>query len=136
MRDYSAAFFALLGMYLKALFTPARGRHAAPAARRRRSSRVRPYAPAPVEAAPPPVPAPRRTPQRTAIPADPARVQSEATARLHGWIPRQAAPVPPGDLLAAPLEPTPGEFDELAALVRVWQRQRAEQDQRRVAVMA
>ncbi|MFI6578345.1 hypothetical protein ACIBFB_21355 [Nocardiopsis sp. NPDC050513] len=129
MRDYSAAFFALLGMYLKALFTPARGRHAAPAARRRRSTRVRPYAPDPVEATAPPVPKP--------VPAvDPARAQAEATARLHGWIPKQTPPVPLGDLLADPVRPTPGEFDELAALVRVWQRQRTEQVQRRAAVAA
>ncbi|OLT28780.1 hypothetical protein BJF83_14185 [Nocardiopsis sp. CNR-923] len=124
MRDYSAAFFALLGMYLKALFTPARGRHSA-AARRRRSTRVRPYAPAPVEATAPPVPKP-------VFAVDPARAQAEATARLHGWIPKQRPPG--GDLLAAPVQPTPGEFDELAALVRTWQRQRMQQAQRRAAV--
>ncbi|WP_116246318.1 hypothetical protein [Nocardiopsis sp. FIRDI 009] len=147
MRDYSAAFFALLAAYVKALFTPARGRHSA-AARRRRSTRVRRYAPlpAPAEAgtpptpkpAPVPVPAPRLAPPRESVPADEIalvrpyyvsherdldRVQAEATARLHAWMPKQ--PPPPGDLLAAPVEPRPGEFDELAALVRTWNDQRA-----------
>ncbi|WP_017601242.1 hypothetical protein [Nocardiopsis lucentensis] len=153
MRDYSAAFLALLGTYLKALFTPARGRHSA-AARRRRSTRVRRYAPvpAPVEVSTPPapkpapVPAPRLAPPRESFPADEValvrpyhvsrerdldRVQAEATARLHAWIPKQTPP--PGDLLAAPVEPWPGEFDELAALVRVWNDQR---DRRCGAVVA
>ncbi|MEV2278364.1 hypothetical protein AB0I72_22530 [Nocardiopsis sp. NPDC049922] len=139
MRDYSAAFFALLAAYLKALFTPARGRHSA-AARRRRSTRVRRYAPppAPVEASTPPVPkpAPRLVPPRESLPADEIalvrpyyvsherdldRVRAEATARLHAWVPK---PRPSGDLLAAPVEPRPGEFDELAALVRTWSDQR------------
>ncbi|WP_155988881.1 hypothetical protein [Nocardiopsis sp. CNT312] len=31
---------------------------------------------------------------------------------------------PHGDLLDRPLVPAPGEFDELAALIRLWQRQR------------
>ncbi|OLT27129.1 hypothetical protein BJF83_19240 [Nocardiopsis sp. CNR-923] len=139
MRDYSAAFLALLTAYAKALFTPARGRHAT-AARRRRSTRVRRYAPspAPVEASAPPIPkpAPRLVPPRESFPADEValvrpyypsherdldRVRAEATARLHAWVPR---PGPSGDLLAAPVQPRPGEFDELAALVRTWNDQR------------
>ncbi|WP_017600564.1 hypothetical protein [Nocardiopsis lucentensis] len=49
---------------LRALLTPARGRHSAAAARRRRSTRVRRYAPMPApEQAAAPVPAPRTIPE-------------------------------------------------------------------------
>lgn len=128
MRDYSAAFLALVMGTVKALLTPARGRHAA---RRRRSTRVRRYAPLPVVE-----PAPKqelRTPRLArpseTFPADDIalvrpyylaqerrraqehdrdldRVQAQATARLQAWIPQQRShSKPPGDLLAAPVEP-------------------------------
>jgi hypothetical protein len=102
---------------VKALFTPARGRHSA--ARRRRSTRVRRYAPLPTpapaqaSASPAPRPVPRLAPSREHVPAedvalvrgyyrafeqerDLARVQAEARARLDRWTAR----VPSGDLLA------------------------------------
>ncbi|WP_116245738.1 hypothetical protein [Nocardiopsis sp. FIRDI 009] len=108
---------------LRALLTPARGRHSAAAARRRRSTRVRRYAPMPAPeqaATPEPRPAPGLTPPPAPIPAEDlalvrpyytahehglARAQREATARLRSWgaapdpIPAPR-PVPPGDLLA------------------------------------
>ncbi|RKS07567.1 hypothetical protein DFP74_3244 [Nocardiopsis sp. Huas11] len=112
---------------VKALFTPARGRHAV-AARRRRSTRVRRYAPLPApvpaqaSAPPAPRPAPRLAPPREHLPAedvalvrgyyrafeterDLARVQAEARARLDRWAAKPAAvripaPRPAGDLLA------------------------------------
>ncbi|MFI6575670.1 hypothetical protein ACIBFB_07695 [Nocardiopsis sp. NPDC050513] len=140
MGNLTRVFLALPMGFVKALFTPARGRHAS-AARRRRSTRVRRYAPlpAPVEASTPPAPtpAPPLAPPRESLPADEIAlvrpyylsherdldsVRAEATARLHAWVPR---PRPSGDLLAAPVEPLPGEFDELAALVRTWNDQRA-----------
>ena len=56
----------------------------------------------------------------------PARGRHSAAARRgrvghSSPIPR---PRPSEDPIAAPDEPQPGEFDELAALVRVWQAQR------------
>lgn len=138
MRDYSAAFLALVMGTVKALLTPARGRHAA--ARRRRSTRVRRYAPLPVVE-----PAPKqelRTPRLArpseALPADDValvrpyylaqerrrarehdrdldRIQAQAKARLQAWIPQQR-PHSSGDLLAAPLDPV---FTGPRARVRV-----------------
>ncbi|MFI6575522.1 hypothetical protein ACIBFB_06950 [Nocardiopsis sp. NPDC050513] len=114
---------------LRALLAPARGRHSA-AARRRRSTRVRRYAPLPAPeqaVAPAPRPAPRLTPPPAPIPAEDvalvrgyyraferetAQRQAEARARLDRWSAKpptpparvpQPRPVPPGDLLA----PTP-----------------------------
>jgi hypothetical protein len=124
MRDYSAAFLALVMGTVKALLAPARGRHAA---RRRRSTRVRRYAPLPItESAQKQEPrAPRLARPTEVFPADDValvrpyylaregaraqerdldRVQAQATARLQAWIPQQR-PHPSGDLLAAPLDP-------------------------------
>jgi hypothetical protein len=127
MRDYSAAFLALVIGTVKALLTPARGRHAA---RRRRSTRVRRYAPLPavdpVQHSGPYEPrAPRLARPTEVFPADEIalvrpyylareraraqerdldRIQAQATARLQAWIPQQR-PHPSGDLLAAPLDP-------------------------------
>ncbi|WP_304451773.1 hypothetical protein [Nocardiopsis sp. YSL2] len=99
---------------LKALFTPARGRHSV-AARRRRSTRVRRYAPLPepVLTRTAPRPTPRLVPPPAPIPAeevalvrgyyrafeterDLARVQADALRRLDQWTARP----PAGDLLA------------------------------------
>ncbi|MFE3460597.1 hypothetical protein ACFXKD_23880 [Nocardiopsis aegyptia] len=115
---------------LRALFTPARGRHSA-AVRRRRSTRVRRYAPVPdsaftqVSAPVAPRPVPRLAPPREDIPAEDvalvrgyyrafeneretARVQAEALARLDRWTGR----VPSGDLLA-PAPPPRVPADDL-----------------------
>lgn len=127
MRDYSAAFLALVMGTVKALLTPARGRHAA--AHRRRSTRVRRYAPLPtIEPAPKQeLRAPRLARPSHTLPADDValvrpyylaqerrrarehdldRIQAHANARLQAWIPRQrSGPSTPGDLLAAPSDP-------------------------------
>jgi hypothetical protein len=127
--------------FAKALLTPARGRHSAAALRRRRSTRVRRYAPLP---APPlaraPRPAPPLAPPREHLPADDValvrgyyrafederdRVQAEAQARLHRW----TSSVPVGDLLA----PTESESDDLADLRRVTRQWVAQQRGRAVA---
>jgi len=144
MRQFSAALLSRALRPLTALLAPPRGRHASPAGlRRRRSTRVRRYAPvpAPVEATTPPpqvepaagrptplLPAPRPVVQRAWLPSDdPAlvrpyfeahereldRIQAEATARIHRWSAR-AIP-PPGDLLAA----DPRVVDPRAAEPRV-----------------
>ena len=113
--DYAIALF-------RALFVPSRGRHSV-AARRRRSGRVRRYAPlpdpafaqvsAPVASRRAPRPAPRLAPSATTIPAeevalvrgyyrafeherDLARVQADALARLDQWTAKPRI----GDLLA------------------------------------
>ncbi|MFI6576589.1 hypothetical protein ACIBFB_12355 [Nocardiopsis sp. NPDC050513] len=139
MGQYSPALLRRALHRLWALLAPARGRHAT-AARRRRSTRVRRYAPLPAPeptstplACPTrPSPAPRLAAPSEHVSADEIalvrpyystwereraldRVQARATARLNAWS---------GDLLAAPPSGTPlGEFDELAALVRTWQAQ-------------
>ncbi|WP_028647397.1 hypothetical protein [Nocardiopsis sp. CNT312] len=146
---------------LEALLLPARGRHA-----RRRSARVRRYAPLPVPeqaASPVPEPVPEswlapptvRTPARDAALVRPYYTAYErelAYTRVHParrlrarattpgprgprvpaapYAPTHArpsvpAPRPAGDLLAVPPPPVPGEFDELARLVRLLQDQRA-----------
>ncbi|MCY9786223.1 hypothetical protein KIK06_20220 [Nocardiopsis sp. EMB25] len=108
---------------LRALLSPARGRHSAAAARRRRSTRVRRYAPMPAPeqaAAPASRPAPRLTPPPAPVPADDvalvrpyytaherdlSRAQHGAAARLRSWgaspdpIPAPRT-IPEGDLLA------------------------------------
>ncbi|KOX20831.1 hypothetical protein [Nocardiopsis sp. NRRL B-16309] len=138
MRDYSAAFLALVMGTVKALLTPARGRHAA--ARRRRSTRVRRYAPLPaVESArKQELRTPRLARPSETLPADDValvrpsylvqerrrarerdldRIQAQANARLQAWIPQQrSAPSTPGDLLAAPSAPV---FTAPSARVRV-----------------
>ncbi|MEV2278947.1 hypothetical protein AB0I72_25510 [Nocardiopsis sp. NPDC049922] len=124
---------------LWALLAPARGRHAT-AARRRRSTRVRRYAPLPIpeQTSTPPALTPRLAAPPEHIPADEIalvrpyystwereraldHVQARATARLHAWSGDLLAAPPPG----VPTRPRPGEFDELAALVRTWQAQRS-----------
>ncbi|WP_155988962.1 hypothetical protein [Nocardiopsis sp. CNT312] len=162
MAQFSAA---LLRSSLRDLVAPARGRHT-----RRRSARVRHYAPAPAPAAPesgapqaaaPPAPLPSRPrrvpPLREAAPVRPyytaherelAYAQSHPARRLRAraatpgprrarvptarrrapYTPAHAAPAYPqlpaprpaftGDLLAAPLEPRPGESDAPPRLVR------------------
>lgn len=121
--------------FLEALLTPARGRHSAAALRRRRSTRVRRYAPLP---APPAAqvqrPAAPLAPPRTHIPADDValvrghyrafederdRVQADARARLHRW----TAPPPPGDLLA----PAPDDLADLRRVTRQWLAQQSRQ---------
>ncbi|RKS06292.1 hypothetical protein DFP74_1920 [Nocardiopsis sp. Huas11] len=125
--------------FLEALLTPARGRHSAAVLRRRRSTRVRRYAPLPAPpAARAPRPAAPLAPPRAHIPADDAalvrgyyrafederdRVQAEAQARLHRW----TASVPSGDLLA----PDPDDLADLRDATRRWVAQ-----QRRQAVAA
>ncbi|MFI6578982.1 hypothetical protein ACIBFB_24610 [Nocardiopsis sp. NPDC050513] len=134
---------------VKALLASPRGRHAA---RRRRSTRVRRYAPLPApeqtaQAAPtsasvadPPWrtarPAPRLAPPARRIPADDValvrpyylsheRARAGTRTRTHpSGLPRPR--IPSGDLLAPPVTPAPGEFDELAALVRTWREHRGE----------
>ncbi|WP_116244020.1 hypothetical protein [Nocardiopsis sp. FIRDI 009] len=127
MRKFTAALIAMARAYAKALLTPARGRHSA-AARRRRSTRVRPYAPLPLpeRAAAPTPPRPTVRPNRPAAPVsltapttaapvaddvalvrpyyvaherELARVQARATARLRSW----SAPSTP----SAPKTPVP-----------------------------
>ncbi|MFE3458897.1 hypothetical protein ACFXKD_15260 [Nocardiopsis aegyptia] len=120
MAQFSPAVLTSALGYLKALLTPARGRHSA-ASRRRRSTRVRRYAPLPApeltRAAPivraTPRPAPRLVPPPAPIPAeevalvrgyyrafeherDRDRVQADALRRLDQWTARP----PAGDLLA------------------------------------
>ncbi|MFD3685015.1 hypothetical protein ACFWTE_09395 [Nocardiopsis sp. NPDC058631] len=122
MRQFSAAALTPAFRLVMALFLAPRGRHASPGRlRRRRSTRVRRYAPVPVPvpaAALSPVTSPRPVrdlapPRHTAEAEDVAlvrpyyeaherellRVQAEASARLHGWVTR---PRTSGDLLAAP----------------------------------
>ena len=119
--------------YLKALLAPARGRHSV-AARRRRSTRVRRYAPLPAPelaqatpvASAAPRPAPRLIPPPAPIQAeevalvrgyyrafeterDLARAQADALARLDQWTARP----PAGDLLA-PI-PQPRRPERVAA---------------------
>ncbi|MFV2196983.1 hypothetical protein [Nocardiopsis sp. LOL_012] len=153
---------------LEAFLLPARGRHV-----RRRSARVRRYAPLPAPeqaAAPPPAPAvpavpepaSRLAPPTVRMPAREAALirpyytayeralaygQDHPARRLRArattpgprrsrvpavpYTPAHArpsapAPRPAGDLLAGPPPPVPGEFDELARLVRLWQDQRAD----------
>ncbi|OLT25562.1 hypothetical protein BJF83_05195 [Nocardiopsis sp. CNR-923] len=156
---------------LKTLLAPASGRHSA---RRRRSTRVRRYAPlpapeqatAPPELPEPPVPGSRPAPPSVHVRADrvalvrpyyvaferelaytrahPARrlrarttrptvAVAPATKRANAYTLRHAAPrvpvprpAPDSDLLAAPAPRAPGEFDELASLVRTWHAQRGE----------
>ncbi|MEU0238873.1 hypothetical protein ABZ234_14395 [Nocardiopsis sp. NPDC006198] len=87
MRNYSAAFLSLaMGMgCLKALLLPARGRHSA--AVRRRSTRVRRYAPVPapvpeqVSASLPEPASPPSPPSRPAPPSAPFPVEDVALAR-------------------------------------------------------
>ncbi|WP_083924018.1 hypothetical protein [Nocardiopsis lucentensis] len=74
----------------------------------------------------------RRLRARTTRPtADGPRVVNPAYTPKHAApapaSPRVPAPrpAPEGDLLAAPITREPGEFDELASLVRAWQSQRA-----------
>ena len=128
MAHFSHAVLNYAITLLRALFTPARGRHSV--ARRRRSTRVRRYAPLPTPAqisAPPAArPAPRLAPPRERIPAedvalvrgyyrafenerDLARVQADALARLDQWTARP----PSGDLLA-PI-PSPRRPERVAA---------------------
>ncbi|MEV2274721.1 hypothetical protein AB0I72_03965 [Nocardiopsis sp. NPDC049922] len=110
---------------LRTLLSPARGRHSA--AVRRRSTRVRRYAPPPAPeqaVAPAPRPAPTLAPPPAPIPAEDVALvrgyylafererehrQAEARARLDRWTAKpstapvrvpQPRPVPPGDLLA------------------------------------
>ncbi|PDP85535.1 hypothetical protein CQJ94_22455 [Glycomyces fuscus] len=98
MRQFSAALLTRALTLVTSLFIPARGRHSA-AVRRRRSTRVRRYAPAPAPAsarsgmtpasrpgaprsAPRPVPAPRLAPAPESFPAeDIALVRPYYTAR-------------------------------------------------------
>ncbi|MFD3684400.1 hypothetical protein ACFWTE_06235 [Nocardiopsis sp. NPDC058631] len=135
MRQFSAALLSRALSPLTALLTPPRGRHAsATGRRRRRSTRVRRYAPvpAPVEATTPPPrvapatghpkplpPARLLTPPHERFPADDLalvrpyfeahereldRVGAEAAERLRRWS-RASAPL--GDLLAAEPVPVP-----------------------------
>ncbi|WP_116245976.1 hypothetical protein [Nocardiopsis sp. FIRDI 009] len=81
----------------------------------------------------------RRLRARTTRPtlASPLRPRVPTPERATAYTPKHAAPtsptphvptprpVPEGDLLAAPITREPGEFDELASLVRAWQSQRA-----------
>jgi hypothetical protein len=119
----------LLQEAVRALFAPARGRHSATALHRRRSTRVRRYAPLPDPAhtsasAPPrpaarprPRPVPRLAPPPAPIPAeevalvrghyrafenerDLARTQADALRRLDQWTAKPPTGVP-GDLLAS-----------------------------------
>ncbi|MEV2274090.1 hypothetical protein AB0I72_00770 [Nocardiopsis sp. NPDC049922] len=130
MRKFTAALIAVARAYAKALLTPARGRHSA-AARRRRSTRVRPYAPVPEQAIAPTRPSPSALPSRPATPvtlaaptveapvaADVALVRpyyvaherelARATERPRSWSASTVQPIVPsprvplGDLLAAP----------------------------------
>ncbi|WAE73019.1 hypothetical protein OUQ99_28290 [Streptomonospora nanhaiensis] len=176
MRQFSAAALTPAFRLVTALFIAPRGRHASPGLlRRRRSTRVRRYAPVPVPApvaapdtataaAPTPGTPPRPVrdlapPRHTCEAGDVAlvrpyyeaheresererallRVQAEASARLHGWVPR---PRTSGDLLAAPSPlplaaygppvplagtATPETWDDLAAATHGWGGRRARQ---------
>ncbi|WP_053619197.1 hypothetical protein [Nocardiopsis sp. NRRL B-16309] len=114
--------------FLEALLTPPRGRHSAAVLRRRRSTRVRRYAPLP---APPtargPRPAVPLTPPRAPVPADDValvrgyyrafederdRAQADARDRLRRW----TASAPAGDLLA----PDPDDLADLRRVTRQW----------------
>ncbi|WP_116245519.1 hypothetical protein [Nocardiopsis sp. FIRDI 009] len=182
MAQFSRAVLRSALETLKSLLAPAHGRHSA---RRRRSTRVRPYTPLPVpeqvsapsEAQEPPVPTPRPVPRLSPptervradeLPlvrpyyvaferelahtqAHPARrlrarttrpgiAVAPATRRTSAYTPKHAAPrvpaprpAPEGDLLAAPVTRVPGEFDELANLVRTWHAQRGGQQREVVA---
>ncbi|XKK41051.1 hypothetical protein HFP72_12070 [Nocardiopsis sp. ARC36] len=82
MRNYSAAFLSLAMGCLKALLLPARGRHSA--AVRRRSTRVRRYAPVPAplpEQVSASLPKPPSPPSRPAPPSAPFPVEDVALAR-------------------------------------------------------
>ncbi|MEU0241893.1 hypothetical protein ABZ234_29785 [Nocardiopsis sp. NPDC006198] len=94
MRQFSAALLSCALGAAKALLTPSRGRHSARALRRRRrSTRVRRYAPLP--AAPPPaVPAPAGT--ASARPLRPAG----STRPVRPDLPASRPPAPPSE--AAP----------------------------------
>ncbi|MFD3685564.1 hypothetical protein ACFWTE_12180 [Nocardiopsis sp. NPDC058631] len=151
MRNYSAAFLSLAMGHLKALLLPARGRHSAAA--RRRSTRVRRYAPvsapAPEQVSAslpePPAPAPRPAPPSAPFPAENGplvrpyffarelererelerdRIQAEATVRLRAWVP---GPRPSGDLLATPTTTGPARPEAHPNLVRTWRAQRLQQ---------
>ncbi|WP_017597138.1 hypothetical protein [Nocardiopsis lucentensis] len=142
-----AALLAPVVGSVQGLLASPRGRHAA---RRHRSTRVRRYAPPPAPApTPEPVstsasvaqrprrttaPAPRLAPPSRHVPADDVALvrpyyaaHERDRARTSASTAKNPAPripqprVPEGDLLAPPLSPSPGEFDELAALVRTWQ---------------
>ncbi|MFE3461056.1 hypothetical protein ACFXKD_26230 [Nocardiopsis aegyptia] len=135
MAQFSPAVLSYAIALLRAFLAPARGRHSV--ARRRRSTRVRRYAPLPApvpaqaSAPPAPRPSPRLAPPRERIPAedvalvrgyyrafenerDLARVQAQARARLDRWASTpsrspvpNAAPAPSGDLLAPVPVPVP-----------------------------
>ncbi|GAA1448447.1 hypothetical protein [Nocardiopsis tropica] len=171
MRQFSAAALTPAFRLVMALFIAPRGRHASPGRlRRRRSTRVRRYAPVPVPVAAsdtatapnpgtPPRPARDLVPPRHTCEAEDValvrpyyeaheresererallRVQAEASARLHGWVPRPRAS---GDLLAAPsplplsaFGPVPAartaapeNWDDLAAATHGWGGRRARQ---------
>ncbi|XKK37187.1 hypothetical protein HFP72_20075 [Nocardiopsis sp. ARC36] len=173
MRQFSAAALTPAFRLVMALFIAPRGRHASPGRlRRRRSTRVRRYAPVPVPvtvpatatAAAPTPETPSRPvrdlapPRHTSEAEDVAlvrpyyeahereserergllRVQAEASARLHGWVPR---PRTSGDLLAAPSPlplsafgpvpatrtATPATWDDLAAATDAWGGRQARQ---------
>ncbi|RKS07323.1 hypothetical protein DFP74_2987 [Nocardiopsis sp. Huas11] len=130
MAQFSPAVLSYAIALLRALLTPARGRHSV--ARRCRSTRVRRYAAVPVPAqasAPPaPRPSPRLAPPRERIPAEDvalvrgyyrafeneramARVQAQARARLDQWTARP----PVGDLLAPVSGPRRAEYERVAA---------------------
>ncbi|MFI6579302.1 hypothetical protein ACIBFB_26255 [Nocardiopsis sp. NPDC050513] len=172
MAQFSRAVLRSALATLQTLLAPACGRHSA---RRRRSTRVRPYAPPPVPeqiseppaASEPAAPAPRLTPPGTRVRTDrtalvrpyhvaferelayarahparrlrarttrPGTAAAPTTTRANPYTPKHAAPqipaprpAPEGDLLAAPVTRVPGEFDELANLVRTWHAQRDSQ---------
>ncbi|MEV2275782.1 hypothetical protein AB0I72_09360 [Nocardiopsis sp. NPDC049922] len=182
MAQFSRAVLRSALATLQNLLAPACGRHSA---RRRRSTRVRRYAPLPVPeqvSAPPaesepPVPAPRPAPRLSRptervradetvfvrpyyvaferelayAQAHPARrlrarttrptsAAAPTTTRANPYTPRHAAPripaprpTPDSDPLAAPVTRVPGEFDELASLVRTWHAQRGGQQREVVA---
>ncbi|RKS06149.1 hypothetical protein DFP74_1773 [Nocardiopsis sp. Huas11] len=132
MAQFSPAVLSYAIALLRALFTPARGRHSV-AARRRRSTRVRRYAavPVPAQASAPPAsrPSPRLAPPRERIPAedvalvrgyyrafeserDLARVQAQARARLDRWT--AGRPTAPGDLLAPVPRPRRAQYERVA----------------------
>ncbi|MFD6951016.1 hypothetical protein A6A08_20460 [Nocardiopsis sp. TSRI0078] len=68
MRQFSAALLSRALGPLSAFFSSPRGRHSTVAGRRRRSTRVRRYAPPPLPALP--APAPRLAPPREVVPAE------------------------------------------------------------------
>ena len=158
MRQFSAAALTPAFRLVAALFLSPRGRHASSVGRRRRrSTRVRRYAPvpAPAPAVAPAAALPPKTLSRPAAPPRPAavlappshtveaedvalvrpyydaherelrRVQAEASARLHRWVPRPRvggdllaepfAPFAAGAWVPAPRSPAPESWDDLAA---------------------